>query len=160
MPLLIREVLSNSQIEMSWFNLCYAFLTSFHMQSRTVAEAIFHLEIWEIMHHIFWSFPMNPCKEDSLWVYKVLWKGKTYPATCKNGKMSLFLDPRALRSAKFRWLLPPCLEKEMVTHSSILAWRIPWTEKPGRLQSTGSQRVRHDWATPLTHSLYLPVRPF
>ena len=36
------------------------------------------------------------------------------------------------------------LEKEMVTHSSILAWRIPWTEKAGRLQSMGSQRVRHD----------------
>ena len=36
------------------------------------------------------------------------------------------------------------LEKEMVTHSSILAWRIPWTEDPGRLQSTGSQRVGHD----------------
>ena len=36
------------------------------------------------------------------------------------------------------------LEKEMVTHSSILAWRIPWTEKPGRLQSTASQRVGHD----------------
>ena len=33
------------------------------------------------------------------------------------------------------------LEKEMATHSSILAWRIPWTEEPGRLQSTGSQRV-------------------
>jgi len=32
----------------------------------------------------------------------------------------------------------------MVTHSSILAWRIPWTEKPGRLQSMGSQRVGHD----------------
>ena len=43
------------------------------------------------------------------------------------------------------------LEKEMVIHSSILAWRIPWTEKPGRLQSTGSQRVGHDWATSLTH---------
>ena len=41
------------------------------------------------------------------------------------------------------------LEKEMATHSSILAWRIPWTEKPGRLQSTGSQRVRHDWVTSL-----------
>ena len=39
------------------------------------------------------------------------------------------------------------LEKEMAIHSSILAWRIPWTEKPSRLQSTGSQRVRHDWAT-------------
>ena len=36
------------------------------------------------------------------------------------------------------------LEKEMVTHSSILAWRIPWTEKPGRLQSPGSQRVGHN----------------
>ena len=40
---------------------------------------------------------------------------------------------------------PP--EKEMAAHSSILAWRIPWTEEPGGLQSTGSQRVRHDWAT-------------
>ena len=36
------------------------------------------------------------------------------------------------------------LEKEMVTHSSILAWKIPWTEEPGRLQSRGSQRVGHD----------------
>ena len=38
------------------------------------------------------------------------------------------------------------LEKEMATHSSVLAWRIPWSEKPGRLQSTGSQRVGHDWS--------------
>ena len=36
------------------------------------------------------------------------------------------------------------LEKEMATHSSILAWKIPWTEEPGRLQSMGSQRVGHD----------------
>ena len=36
------------------------------------------------------------------------------------------------------------LEKAMAPHSSILAWRTPWTEKPGRLQSTGSQRVGHD----------------
>ena len=36
------------------------------------------------------------------------------------------------------------LEKEMATHSSLLAWRIPWIELPGRLQSTGSQRVGHD----------------
>ena len=36
------------------------------------------------------------------------------------------------------------LEKEMATHSSILAWGIPWMEEPGRLQSMGSQRVRHD----------------
>ena len=37
--------------------------------------------------------------------------------------------------------------KEMVTHSSILAWRISWTEEPGRLQSMESQRIRHDRAT-------------
>ena len=51
------------------------------------------------------------------------------------------------------------LEKEMATHSSILAWRIPRTEEPGGLQSMGSQRVRHDWATNITlHYLgiYLP----
>ena len=36
------------------------------------------------------------------------------------------------------------LEKEMATHSSILAWKIPWTEEPGGLQSMGSQRVGHD----------------
>ena len=39
------------------------------------------------------------------------------------------------------------LEKKMTTVFSILAWRIPWTEKPGGLQSTGLQRLRHDWAT-------------
>ena len=39
------------------------------------------------------------------------------------------------------------LEKEMATHSSTLAWRIPWTEEPGGLQSMGSQRVGHDCPT-------------
>ena len=46
------------------------------------------------------------------------------------------------------WVLSPGwvdpLEEEMATHSSILAWRIPWTEEPSRLQSTGSHRVGHD----------------
>ena len=43
------------------------------------------------------------------------------------------------------------LEKEMATHSSILAWRIPWTEEPGGLQSMGLQRVRHDLVTKQQH---------
>ena len=42
------------------------------------------------------------------------------------------------------------LEKEMAIHSSTIAWEIPRTEEPGRLQSMGSQRVGHDWATSLT----------
>ena len=41
------------------------------------------------------------------------------------------------------------LEKEMAIHSSTIAWKIPWTEEPGRLQSMGLQRVRHDWASSL-----------
>ena len=49
-------------------------------------------------------------------------------------------------------------EKAMATHSSTLAWKIPWTEEPGRLQSMGSLRVGHDWATSLTSlsSGYMP----
>ena len=45
------------------------------------------------------------------------------------------------------------LEKEMVTHCSVLAWKIPWTEEPGRLQSMGLQRFGHDWTT----SLWSPI---
>ena len=43
--------------------------------------------------------------------------------------------------------LEDLLKKGMATHSSILTWRIPWTEEPGKLQSIGLQRVRQDWAT-------------
>ena len=50
------------------------------------------------------------------------------------------------------------LEKEMATHSSILAWKIPWTEKPGRLQSTGSQRVGHNCVTSLSTFFQMYIR--
>ena len=49
---------------------------------------------------------------------------------------------RETRVRSLGWEDP--LEKEMATHSSTLAWKIPWTEEPGRLQSMGSQRVGHD----------------
>ena len=45
------------------------------------------------------------------------------------------------------------LEEGMATHSSVPAWRIPWTEEPGGLQSRGSQRVRQDWV--IKHSTYI-----
>ena len=53
--------------------------------------------------------------------------------------------------------LEDSLEKEMATHSSILAWRIPWTEEPGSLQSMGSQRVRHDRVTNIFTSMVFMV---
>ena len=50
------------------------------------------------------------------------------------------------------------LEKEMAIHPSTIAWKIPWTEEPGRLQSMGSQRVRHNWATSLSLSVWTSRR--
>ena len=89
------------------------------------------------------------------------------------------MSPKSIKPLKW-FLIPPCegvvknlpaeagdtgdavqslgreypLEKEMATHSSIPAWKIPWTEEPGRLQFMGSQRVGHDWATSLSLSLF------
>ena len=54
---------------------------------------------------------------------------------------------RETRVRSLGWEDP--LEKEMATHSRIHAWKVPWTEEPGGLQSMGSQRVRHDWVTSL-----------
>ena len=53
------------------------------------------------------------------------------------------------------WEYP--LEEEMATHSSILAWKIPWTEEPGSLQSIGSQRAGHDWVTEHAHTYILHI---
>ena len=49
------------------------------------------------------------------------------------------------------------LEKGMATHSSIPAWRIPWTEEPGGLQFMGSQRVRHNWASNTIIMINIPL---
>ena len=46
------------------------------------------------------------------------------------------------------------LEKGMTTHSSTPAWKIPWTVEPGRLQSIGLQRLRHDWVTCIPHLIF------
>ena len=59
---------------------------------------------------------------------------------------------------RIKWILFRCSEKAMAPHSSTLAWKIPWTEEPGRLQSMGSLRVRHDWATSLSLSTFMHWR--
>ena len=62
-----------------------------------------------------------------------------------------------IRVRSLGWEEP--LEKEMATHSSTTAWKILWTEEPGRLQSMGSQRLGHDWATSLHFtSLHFALR--
>ena len=71
-------------------------------------------------------------------------------------KINLFL-------LKYSWCtilykLVHASEKAMAPHSSTLAWKIPWTEEPGRLQSMGSRRVGHDWATSLSLFTFMPWR--
>ena len=71
---------------------------------------------------------------------------------CRNGLLfpprtpTLITILRATMGGFLQWLS----EKAMAPHSSTLAWKIPWTEEPGGLQSMGSLRVRHDWVTSLS----------
>ena len=79
------------------------------------------------------------------WATSISLPGRCYLDQC----VPLCLDHtvKALRnrdSSTFSVLLCTTLEEEMATHFSTLAWRIPWTEEPGGLQSMGSQRVEHD----------------
>ena len=78
------------------------------------------------------------------WVRKILWRRDRLPTP-------VFFVAQLVKNLPAKqetWVRSlgqeDPLEKEMATHSSILAWKIPWTEKPGRLQSMGLQRVRHD----------------
>ena len=76
-----------------------------------------------------------------------------------SNRASLVQMVKNLPAVRKTWVQPPSqedhLEKKMATHSSILAWRIPWAEEPGRLQSMGSQRIEHNWAT----NTFIPTRP-
>ena len=91
---------------------------------------------------------------DTICLTKILWK--------LTGRASLVAQRlKRLPAMQETWVQSlgreDPLEKEMAIHSSILAWRIPWTEEPGGLQSTGSQRVGHNWATSLSlHFQYAP----
>ena len=70
---------------------------------------------------------------------------------CRHFLLHLICKSHSPRFWTTSWVvLDSVSEKAMATHSSTLAWKIPWTEEPGRLQSLGSLRVRHDWATSLS----------
>ena len=67
----------------------------------------------------------------------------------QNVGLSNILYMKELRARIVNWFTQG-YTNAMATHSSVLAWKIPWTEEAGRLQSMGSLRVRHDWATSLS----------
>ena len=82
--------------------------------------------------------------ETTTWEELKLHLGKKHYVLCTKNLFCL------LNTMNYQWVRGYYLEKEMATHSSILAWRIPRTEEPGGLQSMGSQTVGHDWATSTT----------
>ena len=97
---------------------------------------------------------------DQTWVSCIVgrfftdWATRKFPSSSNSGSclifLSIYLFPLAFQS--LGWEDPP--EEGMATHSSILAWRILWTEEPGRLQSIGLQRIGHNWNDlACTHSL-------
>ena len=73
-------------------------------------------------------------------------KSTRYISTSRKGKSKLLNDKNQTISC----LRLEVMEKAMAPHCNTLAWKIPWTEEPGWLQTMGSQRVRHDWATSLS----------
>ena len=121
---------------------------------RPLRKLEIHLIDWGQMNtysFVFWkAFVLNSSfgciLQNYIYLYKCMW-GESPVAQ----RLKRLPAMREMRVRSLSWEDP--LEKEMATHSSILAWRIPWREEPSRLQSTGSQRVRHDWATSLSLSL-------
>ena len=73
-----------------------------------------------------------------------------YVTTRKNIALTMWTFVSKIILGLWNWSINNSTEKAMAPHSSTLAWKIPWTEEPVRLQSMGSRRVRHDWATSLS----------
>ena len=83
---------------------------------------------------------LSPNYSLTLGCRKFIWEVSTVLRIC-----ILVKNLQAIQETWFQFLgQEDPLEMEMVTHSSILSWRIPWTEEPGRLQFMGSQRIKHD----------------
>ena len=97
-----------------------------------------------------WLLPQEPKshEHDSFRVLKTEPGNWCFWASLVAQKVKHLFAMRETRVQPLGWEDP--LEKEKATHSTTLAWKIPWTEGPGRLHSTGSQRVKHDQATSLS----------
>ena len=127
----VRPAMSGIRIMFTWWN--HQRETPFSCPHASGAQSVFPLK-WG--HPWCWllAYPFRDFKKwASPWASLVAHPVRNLPAVQESWVQSLGQeDP---------------LEKGMATHSSILAWRIPWTGKPGGLQSMGLQRVGHDWAS-------------
>ena len=141
-------VLGREQREQALRQECLSFL-------RNIRKPVWGLEqIYEVQGK--WPWALSSKVEPDLvgsWLFILKeWGtfGKKQKCGCSQGfpTGSVVKNPPAMQETWVQSLgQEEPLEKEMATHSSILAWRIPWTEDPGRPQSIRSQRGRHHWAT-------------
>ena len=102
--------------------------------------------ISEVLVSIFYIVIAFICSHNQRW--------ELVPTAFSGGASGKEFDCQWRRHKRWiqSWGWEDPLEEEMATHSSILVWRIPWTEKPGRLQSMRLQRVKCDWAHTHTHT--------
>ena len=96
----------------------------------------------EVMVHMYNGILLNHKKE---WIW-VSWTEVAEPRACYTEWS------KSEREKQILYISTYISEKAMAPHSSTLAWKIPWTEEPGKLQSMGSRRVGYDWATSLSLS--------
>ena len=114
--------LFNPQITFFW-----EIIPSSCQELGVLAAVLLNITKFWIFTEVGFNFPAKILSENAMWNY-IPSMGKTQATQVQSLGQE---DP---------------LEEEMATHSSIVAWKIQWTEKPGGLQSKGLQRVRHDWA--------------
>ena len=134
-----RMVKINTYICFSWVSNCYFFHICF-LSLDPISKFILLL-----LNYLRMNCGYHNISPLSISLACISWKG--FPGGT-SGKESA-CQCRRWKVWSLGWEDP--LKKEMATCSSILAWKIPWTEKPGRLQSMGSQKVGHDWACTHTH---------
>ena len=101
------------------------------------------------------KFKLNCFYRSGFWFFPLWWQDQVRPSKCQRESGSILLCPlhNTAQQVQCRWhkryrfhprVRKTPLAEGMATPSSVLAWRIPWTEEPGGLRSMGSQRIRHD----------------
>ena len=145
-----------------WYHVMFVFLWFMSLNmiiSRSINVVVFVFLFYLFLGGIqFNQFPPLGVK-----YYTLTWYIDAYVYTHITWASPVAQTIKNLPTMQETWVKPlgweDPLEKDTATHSSILVWGIPWTEEPGGLQSAGSERVKHDWATN-THILtFLSLSP-